>query len=280
MVQDLFAVIGDPIGHSLSPIMHGKWLKENHLDHHYHAFKVTAPDLKEAVDGFKALGVKGFNVTIPHKLAIMPFLDEIDEEARTLGAVNTVINENGKLIGTNTDGLGFIQSVKEHGFNLFPEKKVLIIGAGGAARAVGLALSKHQKVSVDFTNRSKGKADALAKEVSGYQESRSLSIADAARRLSDYGMIIQATPVGMSGVSDELPISIEALKAGTECVDLIYKPLETRFLAEAKAKGGHTMNGLSMLIHQGAIAFQFWLGIAPDTSGMEAYLTEKLISKP
>jgi shikimate dehydrogenase len=275
-LQDLFAVIGDPIGHSVSPVMHEKWLKDNHLHHHYHAFRVKEADLKEAVKGLRVLGVKGFNVTIPHKMAIIPYLDDIDEQARTLGAVNTVINENGKLIGTNTDGAGLIHALNEKGFSDQSNDTILIIGAGGAARAVGLALARHFNKTVDFTNRSLEKAKRLTEEVSKYADSKALSMDEASGSLDRYQMVIQATPVGMSGFSNELPLSLHHLTPGTRCIDLIYKPLETPFLLEAKRKGGQVMNGLPMLIHQGAIAFHRWLGIYPDTQEMEFFLTQKL----
>ncbi|MGV3487557.1 MAG: shikimate dehydrogenase [Tuberibacillus sp.] len=276
-MQKLFAVIGDPIGHSLSPVMHQRWLQENDLDGHYHAFQVRKEDLKEAVNGLRALGVQGFNVTIPHKVSIMQLLDQIDEEATAIGAVNTVINQDGHLIGTNTDGIGFIRSLEEKGFEIFPNDKILFIGAGGAARAVSLALARFKKAPIDFANRTLDKAGKLREKVSMYADSNVITLEEAAKRLSEYRVVINATPVGMSGFSNGVPIPMENLNGEAFCVDLIYRPLRTSFLEFAQEKGCRTINGLPMLIHQGAVAFKRWTGIEPDTQRMETYLTQKLM---
>lgn len=270
----LYGVIGDPIDHSLSPVMHQKWLRENGYDDHYHAFRVTKDQLEDAVCGLRALGAGGFNVTIPHKTAIIPLLDDIDEEAEVIGAVNTVINENGRLVGTNTDAIGFMKSLEEKGFAPEAGDSVLVIGAGGAARAVCAALAKRAKIRVDLTNRTPEAAERLSARFFNSNESAVWTLEEAEKRLAQYRLIINATPVGMSGFADALPIWTERLTAHTICVDLIYRPLKTRFLEAAEQIGAPTLNGLPMLIHQGAAAFQRWLGIWPDTFNMEKYLLE------
>lgn len=267
-------VIGDPIEHSLSPIMHRKWFADFGWSHHYQAFRVKRDDLKQAVDGLRALGAKGFNVTIPHKVAIMPLLDEIDDEARALGAVNTVIQADGRLLGTNTDGLGFIESLKEKNVS-YAGADVLILGAGGAARAVGLSLARHAG-RVDVAGRTLEKAEALAHDIAKTTASAAYTLERAAARLDGYRLIINATPVGMTPNIDAAPLSLERISDQATCIDLIYRPLETRFMKEARQKGARVLNGLPMLIHQGALAFERWFGRRPDTTGMETYLSQIL----
>ncbi|MBM7645829.1 shikimate dehydrogenase [Scopulibacillus daqui] len=277
-MSELYAVIGDPIGHSLSPAMHQFWYKNNHMACHYHAFKVSADDLADAVKGLKAIGIKGFNVTIPHKINIMPLLDHIDEEAKMLGAVNTVVNRGGELYGYNTDGLGFLLSLEKEVPEILKQNpKVLIIGAGGAARAVGLTLAKHAELKqLDISNRTIDKAKRLSSECEPLTKTRALSLEEAKGRLPDYDLIINGTSLGMAPHTDQTPIAIMPSERRQVFVDLIYRPLKTAWLRQAEAEGHTVLNGLPMLIYQGALAFNHWFGFMPDTKGMQMFLERKL----
>ncbi|MFC4618063.1 shikimate dehydrogenase [Camelliibacillus cellulosilyticus] len=271
----IYAVIGDPIGHTLSPAMHEFWYQRYGWDHRYIPLKVKAADLVQAVHGLLALGVEGFNVTVPHKVAIMPFLDEVDAEAERLGAVNTVIRSDDHFIGTNTDGLGFLNSI-DGNIHFKAGDRALVIGAGGAARAVGLSLAYHNGLPVDFTNRTVENAKRLSEEVNAITSSVLMTIADAEKRLSDYPLIINATSVGMMPEPNQIPMMLTGLTKGTLVVDLIYRPIKTRFLEEAEAHGCTIMNGLPMLIHQGALAFKRWFNCAPDLKEMASFLVHQL----
>ncbi|TCP32316.1 shikimate dehydrogenase [Scopulibacillus darangshiensis] len=276
-MNQLLGVIGDPIEHSLSPAMHSFWYKKYGLSHHYHAFKVMSADLKKAVAGFRALGIKGFNVTIPHKINIIPLLDDIDEEARLLGAVNTVAYADNKLIGYNTDGLGFLHSLKE----AFPEvlkrkPNILILGAGGAARAVGLTLAKHTGGRIDFANRTVSKAEDLSASCLRFGESAVKTLTEAEEVLHCYDLIINATSVGLAPRSDQTPIKLTNCSSNTVIADLIYKPLTTKWLREGRAMGLQTLNGLPMLMYQGALAFEHWFGYLPETQDILTYLEQTL----
>ncbi|WKB36883.1 shikimate dehydrogenase [Terrilactibacillus sp. S3-3] len=273
----LFGVIGDPIGHTLSPALHEFWYKKDKLSHHYQAFHVLPETLPQAVSGMKALGISGFNVTIPHKMAIIPLLDDIDEEARMLGAVNTVVNDGGRFIGYNTDGLGFLKSLQTR-FSQFRkgEPYVLVIGAGGAAKAVALTVAKYLAGGLDVANRTDEKALRLSAACSRYCPSKVIPFAKVQNAVPDYDLVIQATSIGLYPNIEESPLTIHGGKLGTVFADLIYRPFQTRFLSQAKRLGHPTMGGLPMLIYQGALAYQKWLGYFPDLEGTEMFLKEKM----
>lgn len=272
----LYGVIGNPISHSLSPHMHNHWYSHYGLNHHYHAFHVKKDDLPETLQAFKTLDIQGFNITIPHKVAVLPYLDELDDEARMLGAVNTVVNKDGKLIGYNTDGLGFQRSLLDKIPAEHPISKVLIIGGGGAARAIGLTLAKHTSEQVDYTNRTFSKAESISLETRKYKPSSALSKNDAEQQLGNYSLIINCTPMGMNPKEDPVPLELKEINSGTVCADIIYKPLFTPWLEQAKKKRCRIINGLPMLIYQGALAFEHWLGFFPVTAGVEAKLSKIL----
>ncbi|MFC7393277.1 shikimate dehydrogenase [Scopulibacillus cellulosilyticus] len=277
-MSELYAVIGDPIEHSLSPAMHHFWYETYNMDHHYHAFRVKPDNLKDAVRGMKAIGVKGFNITIPHKINIIPLLDSVDDEAQMLGAVNTVVNRGGKLYGYNTDGLGFLLSLKEEVPEILEQNpKVLIIGAGGAARAVGLTLAKHVKLQqLDITNRTMEKARQLSEECTDLTNTRVLSLQEAKDTLPDYDLIINGTSVGLAPHIDQMPMDITPSERKQVFADLIYRPLKTKWLREAEAQGHIILNGLPMLIYQGALAYKHWFGKLPDAKIMQSFLERKM----
>ncbi|MDF2857164.1 MAG: shikimate dehydrogenase [Neobacillus sp.] len=274
-MKKLFAVLGDPIGHSMSPIMHNDLFSYYEIDAAYHPFQVKNEDLKTAIQGLKTIGISGFNVTVPHKSSIIPLLDDVDNLAKQIGAVNTVVNEDGKLVGYNTDGLGFLRGLTAY-IPSIVDRKVLIIGAGGAARAIYFTLAYNKPRVIDLANRTVGKAEELIKACPVMVESRALSLEDASNHLKDYDVIIQTTTIGMSPNSSEQPIVIANLNHQALVCDIIYNPLETKLLKEAKQKGASTQNGLDMFIYQGALAFEKWTGISPDVQRMKENVLKQL----
>jgi shikimate dehydrogenase len=274
-VKKLFAVLGDPIGHSMSPIMLNDLFSFYKIDAHYHPFHVKKEDLKDAIKGLKAIGISGFNVTIPHKSAIIPLLDEVDDLALSIGAVNTVVNEGGKFIGYNTDGPGFIKGLDAY-IPSIEGKKVLVIGAGGAARAIYFTLAKLKPQSVDIANRTIRNAVELIKACPFETASKAVTMEEASTQLMDYDLIIQTTMIGMSPQISEQPISLKNLNEQTIVCDIIYNPLDTKLLIEARQKGATTQNGLDMFIFQGALAFEKWTGIFPDEQRMRDNVLKQL----
>lgn len=273
----IYGVIGYPIGHSLSPIMHNREFEELGLSHHYTAFDVQPSQLKTAIEGFRALHIKGLNVTIPHKVAVMEYLDEIDEEAQMIGAVNTIKNEDGRLIGSNTDGQGYLRSLLpllKH--EQLSRKKVLVIGAGGASRAIVTSLARHGVEQLDITNRTMSKADKLVEHVKRFVPSTATTLSDVERNLSNYDIIVNTTSVGMSPNTNEVPIKIDKVKEGAIVSDLIYNPLTTKFMKMAMEKGAIAENGVGMFVHQGALSFEKWTGIEPSIERMTETVLKKL----
>lgn len=276
-MEQVFGVIGDPIGHSLSPIIHNDAFMNLGIKARYHAFHVKKQDLEIAVKGMKALGIKGFNVTVPHKVAIIPFLDELDESAQLLHAVNTVVNDNGKLIGYNTDGYGFYRSLKEH-VDVHPQNvKVLIIGAGGAARAIYTTLAKEGFSHIDLVNRTVERAHALKENCPIEVKGEVFTYQQFAKSKDPYDVMIQTTSIGMKPNVNEKPIDLKGhVHEKTVVADIIYNPIQTALLQEAESLGLATVDGVGMLVHQGAYAFQLWTGKEPDAERMKQLLYEKL----
>ncbi|MCD6465190.1 shikimate dehydrogenase [Candidatus Bathyarchaeota archaeon] len=271
------ALIGNPVEHSLSPIIQNAAFRKLDLDYVYVVFNVKSKDLGEAVYGVKALGICGLNVTMPHKTAIIPYLDELDETARKTGSVNTVLNNNGRLIGYTTDGVGALNALKHAGVD--PSgKRIVILGAGGASRSISFTLAEHASELV-ILNRtfSKAKAlkDAIRKALGDRAKVRALPLTDEnlSVELADADILINATSVGMKPNENETPVKQIYLREDLVVFDLIYEPLETRLLREAKSIGAKVVDGLSMLVHQGAASFEIWTGIkAPVDVMMEAAL--------
>lgn len=264
-----YAVIGDPIAHSLSPFMHDLWFEEHGVNAAYIPIHVEPDKLEQAVASMKALGISGFNITLPHKQSIIPYLSKMDETAIVMNAVNTVTCENGQLTGWNTDGDGFVKSLFMHPVEL--DAKVLVIGAGGAARGIAFALKRAGFTDVSITNRTYRRAEELAAAT----RSSALTLKDAEGSLGEYGIIIQTTSVGLAE-NEALPLSLVGLKPHTLVADIIYSPLETPFLKAAKEKDCTIINGVGMFVYQGAIAFEKWTGIQPDTEKMINIITETL----
>ncbi|ARK22971.1 shikimate dehydrogenase [Sporosarcina ureae] len=267
-----YAVVGDPIAQSMSPVMHDQWFDENDLDATYIPIHATAGNLEQTINSLRTLGCSGWNVTVPHKQAIIPFLDEVDESARVMNAVNTVYQtDQGKLIGANTDGAGFVKSLEE--FSESVTGPVLLIGAGGAARGIAFALQSAGYGPLYFTNRTASRAAELA---TAMDDGHALSIEDAEERLGEFGLVVQTTSVGMNFAQEGIPLDPKNIASGVVVADIIYNPLETEFLRQAKQAGAKTMNGVGMFVHQGALAFDKWTGVYPDTKRMTDTITMKV----
>ncbi|NPB04024.1 MAG: shikimate dehydrogenase [Thermotogae bacterium] len=272
----VYGIIGHPVKHSLSPLMQTEAFKEAGIDAVYVPFEVEPENLEEAVSGLRALSVKGFNVTVPHKEKVAQLLDFLTEDAEFLGAVNTVKNENGKLTGYNTDAEGFLRSLIEEGVEL-SEKKVLMFGAGGAARAVGYALLKGGVKFLNIVNRNFSRAKAVAELLSkrGNVLVYPLKESTIDVLLKDADIIVNATSVGMK--EDDPPLfDYSKIPEGITVVDIIYNPPETPLLKAAKEKGCRTVNGLGMLVHQGAVAFEVWTGRKAPVKKMREVLEREL----
>lgn len=273
-------VIGWPIAHSFSPNMHNAAIAEAGLDYTYMAMPVKPEDLKEAVAGVRALGFKGINVTIPHKQAIMEFLDEIHDDARIIGAVNTVVNEDGRLIGYNTDIDGFINALKATGFDC-KDKKVVMLGAGGAARAVIWGFIKEGISRLTIAVRNVPKVLPLAESFSSYLDIKVINWIDKeySDALKECELLVNTTPLGMYPKIEAMPpVDFDALNPSAFVYDIIYTPAETMLLRKARENGLRTLNGEGMLAGQGAVAFKHWTGVEPDINVMAEALRKALKS--
>lgn len=274
-MKKLFAVIGDPIAHSMSPAMHNDLFHAYGIDAHYQPMHVKRDSLKEAVIGLKAIGVAGFNVTVPHKETIIPLLDKLDPLAEAIGAVNTVVNEEGKFVGYNTDGSGYLQGLLTQ-FPTIKEKNILIIGAGGAARAIYFTLAQAGVKQLDICNRTAQKAEVLINDCPFHVPSVVIGKEEAEENLADYQLLIQTTPIGMAPNIESIPFSLHNLKTDALVSDIIYNPLETKILREARNKGAKIQNGLDMFVYQGALAFEKWTGIFPNIERMKNIVRNQL----
>jgi len=256
----LYCVIGDPIKQSKSPIMLNSAFQQYSMDAIYGAFQVTPEQLPSFVQAVRDLGILGMNVTIPHKLHVMELIDEIDANALALGAVNTVVNRNGRLIGYNTDGIGYVRSLKEEAVANIAGKKIVVVGAGGAARGIIYALLQENPSSIHVVNRTVAKADELVASLNSDVPLLTAGQDELEQLCEQADIVINTTSVGMYPHIDETPIAGEWMKPGAVASDLIYNPLKTQFLLEAEQHGCVAHGGLGMFIYQGAFAFEYWTG--------------------
>ena len=272
----VLGIIGSPITHSLSPLMQNAAIEALGLDFIYVPFAVPADGLFAAVQGLRNLGVAGFNVTIPFKTAIIPYLDKLSPEAELMGAVNTVNREGDFLVGYNTDGAGLLRSLVEDLAFTPQGANVLILGAGGAARGAIAALCKAGVESVTIANRTRNKGEELLSRFkSVFPQVKfalsSLDVFGSPDLLHGIDLIVNTTSVGMNNTSfDGLDISL--MTPSTRIYDMVYAPLETPLLKAAKAMGLKTANGIGMLVAQGEIAFAVWTGCAPPSGLMKSCL--------
>ncbi|MBU2535245.1 MAG: shikimate dehydrogenase [Chloroflexota bacterium] len=255
-------IIGDPIEHSMSPVMHNAAFEALGLDYAYLPFRVRREELPEAIAGIRALNLVGLNVTLPHKVDVIPLLDRLDAMAERMGAVNTIVNENGVLAGYNTDAPGFLQALLVKGIE--PDgKKIAILGSGGAAKGISFILAE-AGASLVILNRTLPKAEELASQIAQYYhkklEAMTLSEENMAKALGGADVLVNTTSVGMVPGVDQTPVPARLLKSDMTVFDIVYNPLETRLLREAKAAGARTIDGLDMLVWQGVLAFEKFTG--------------------
>jgi len=255
-------IIGDPIEHTMSPVMHNAAFEKLELNYVYVPFRVSQEELGRAIEGIKALNIRGLNVTIPHKVAVIPFLDELDPLAGKIGAVNTIVNDDGILKGYNTDAAGFLQALIEKGVE--PRgKNVVVLGAGGASRAISFTLAEREAHLVILNRRLElDWAEELASKISKIfkkeVEALELVKTNLTRVLERADILVNATSVGMSPSVDETPVASSLLKPELIVFDIVYNPIKTRLLREAEQAGIKTISGLDMLVWQGALAFELW----------------------
>jgi shikimate dehydrogenase len=262
---DIYGVMGYPLIHSLSPTMQNAAFLEKGLNAIYLAFETK--NLEDALKGMRALGIKGMSVTIPHKSSVIPLLDQVDDLAKRIGAVNTIVNDQGRLVGYNTDARGALEALKEK-TEVFG-KTCLILGAGGAARAIGYILKEHG-VDLTIANRSRVRGEELA----DFLECPFIPLEKATDIQVD--LLIQTTPVGMYPHDKESILPSDALNPGTVVMDIVYNPIETKLLTTAKGRGCVTVNGLGMFIRQGAEQFRLWTGLEAPVDSMRSAAEEVL----
>ncbi|HEX3351091.1 MAG TPA: shikimate dehydrogenase [Acetobacteraceae bacterium] len=259
----LAGLIGWPVAQSRSPVIQNHWLERHGIAGRYVLLPMAADQLERALRGLPLLGFRGCNVTMPHKQSVMGLLDRIDPAARRIGAVNTVVvAEDGTLGGFNNDGVGFVQSLDEAKPGWRADAgPILVYGAGGAARAVVAALLEHGARDIRIVSRTTARAEQLAAEIGGPLTTLGWEHRDEA--MDDVALLVNATDRGMIGKS-ALDVSLARLPRAAIVSDLIYTPLETPFLAEARARGNLTVNGLGLLVHQARLAFEAWFGVRPE----------------
>lgn len=258
-------VWGYPVRHSASPAMHNAAFAHLGLDFVYVPFEVAPENIEKAVQGVRAFGLAGVNVTVPLKELVPPYLDSLTDRARQLGAVNTIVNRDGVLTGDSTDGPGFIAALAHDGFTVGPTTQAVVLGAGGSARAVVLALLE-AGAQVTVANRSLERAEALTARFANAGTLQALPLTEDALRtaLASANLLVNTTSVGMHPHEQQMPsVPPDALHKSLFVSDLIYNPQETRLLALARVRGCQTQNGIEMLVRQGALAFTQWMGI-PD----------------
>jgi shikimate dehydrogenase len=278
-MKQIFGVFGDPIAHSLSPIMHNSAFSAIGMDCIYHAFKVRPDKLEKAILGAEAMGFGGLNLTVPLKeVALKLDCIKLDPLAERIGAVNTIVfGETREIKGYNTDGLGAKQALREAAVEI-RGSKIVVAGAGGAARAIAFQLAA-DGAEIIVINRTEGRAIELAQDISatalpGKVEGRGLS--GLKTLLQDADVLINTTTLGMHPNADTTIATAEELHSGLTVFDIVYNPLETRLLKEAKASGAKPVSGVSMLVYQGAEAFRLWTGIEPPVELMKKTVLEAL----
>ena len=271
----IVGIIGDPIEHSRSPQIHNAAITALGLDYVYVPFHVQPDNLGAVIEGFKATNVVGINVTIPHKQNVISYLDEISREATLIGAVNTLIFKDGAITGENTDAPGFLRAMQEEGLDVPQGGSAVIIGAGGSARAVVVALALAGVRTICITNRTVSRAIALATDLSEKTDASIYGIGLDDSKLPDAvgtSQLIVNTASTSMDVSQPLLIDPEWLAPKSIVYDIVYTPPETRLLQAAAEKECHTIGGLGMLVHQGAIAFEKWTGVNPPVEVMRQAL--------
>jgi shikimate dehydrogenase len=274
------AILGHPVGHSLSPALHNAAFESLGLDFVYVAHDVSPDCLPEAIRGARALGYRGLSITIPHKVAALGSMDEVDETARGIGCINTVVIEKGRLYGHNSDGLGALGALRAAGVD--PRgRRVLLLGSGGAARAIAMTLATHAPperlvilgVVPDELGALVGDLETRARYAA---EGRAFARTTLAVELERADLLLHTTPVGMHPDRDQSLVPAELLRPGLTVFDAVYNPRETRLLAEARAAGARVIEGVEMFLGQAVVQFELWTGRPAPTEVMRCVLEERL----
>ncbi|WP_458456151.1 shikimate dehydrogenase [Methanobrevibacter sp.] len=273
---NIVGLIGHPVEHSFSPPMHNAAFDKLGMDYAYVAFDVKPHDLQSAVEGAKALNIKGFNVTIPHKIEVMQFLDEIDEIAALIGAVNTIDFED--LKGYNTDGIGAVRAIEE--VTSIKNKNVVVAGAGGASRAISFYLAKYGAESITLLNRNVEKAQNLANDISSSDligDVKADSVSAISSYLDSTDILVDTTPIGMHPNINDKPVAVaEDMHEDMVVFDAVYNPNDTVLIKEAIKAGSKPVYGIKMLLYQGAESFKIWTGMDAPVDVMEKALKDTL----
>jgi shikimate dehydrogenase len=271
-------IIGDPVEHSLSPVMHNVAFEELNLDFVYLAFRVRREESREAITSARSLDLHGLNVTMPHKNAVMRYLDEIDSTARSIGAVNTILNNDGRLLGYNTDGIGALKALEENGIT--PNgKRLVLLGAGGAGKAIAFhsAPEVEELVILNRTpQKAKKLAEVLRKEFNKKINGNAFSTEIMKQELRDADILVNATSVGMHPDVNQSLVSPSLLKPDLCVMDIIYNPIETKLAKDAKAVGAKVVSGIEMLVYQGAASFEIWTNHPAPVKVMKQAVLNKL----
>jgi shikimate dehydrogenase len=277
-LQEICVLIGQPVAGNPTQYMMEKAFARCGLDWRYVSFEVAPATLGDAVRGIRALGIHGANVTVPHKVAVIEFLDRLQPAAELIGAVNCILRDGSKLVGENTDGKGFLESLKS--VTDPTGKDVVLLGAGGAARAIGVELALAGVAKITVVNRTAERGQKLAamltektKVTAEYAPWEGEYVVPASAQL-----LVQATSIGLNDPDARVPVSFAEATKGLVAADVVFNPPDTRFLAEAKRAGAKTLDGLGMIVNQGAIAFRLWTGVEPDTAVMRDAVEEYLSS--
>lgn len=278
---ELVACFGQPVAENPTGVMQEAGFRAAGLDWRYLTVEVSPEDLGAAVAGAKAFGMRGFNLTIPHKVAVIEHLDGLSEEARLIGAVNTVVRDGDRWVGENTDGKGFLRGLRQDaGFD--PEgARVVVLGAGGAARAVATELLLAGVADLNIVNRSLERGESMTADLQKHSGSRARfePWQGSYRVPGDADLLINATSIGLYPDVESMPdVDFSQAREGLQVADAVFNPPETRLLAAARAHGLPTLDGLSMLVYQGVIAFELWTGVSPDEAVMKRALAEALAS--
>ena len=271
---NIVGLIGHPVEHSFSPPMHNAAFKVLNMDWAYVAFDVNPSNLNSAIEGAESLGIKGFNVTIPHKIEVMKYLDEIDEVASLIGAVNTIDFKNMK--GYNIDGIGAVKAIEEA--TSIKNRKVVVAGAGGASRAISFYIAKYGAESLTILNRNVEKAQRLADDINLIDEVKADSIKNIKNHVADADILIDTTPVGMhpNVDDDDAIVSAEDMHEDLVVFDAVYNPNQTSLIKEAIKANAKPVYGIKMLLYQGAESFRIWTGQNPPVDVMEDALKKTL----
>jgi shikimate dehydrogenase len=270
----LVVLFGYPLGHTLSPAMHNRLFEKLDLDYLYLPVEVSAEDLATVFAGLRRMNLAGCNVTIPHKIAIMDLLDGLDPLAKAIGAVNTICIEDGRSIGYNTDGAGFVKFLETTLDTTIANKKLFILGCGGASRGISMTMASLGAAKIYLCNRTASKAETLAEEINTRikpcTEVIPQTTGEMEKALAECDILVNATSVGMQPHSDGIPMEADLLRPDLAVADLVYTPLMTPLLTAARKRGCPIVTGDGMLVHQGALGFKMWTGVEPIVEEMFA----------